>query len=120
MLVLRRFLTMFLRNEFLKCKKILIISKNIGDLYSIFTMLFIYIMKKTLIIVNFRTIWRDNQRLEHEVQPLFLMLIIIQSLAQSKNSYRQLLNDGIKHSQSRILDGESQHFTIFYFIMSPI
>ena len=29
----------------------------------------------------------------------------VQSLAQSKNSYKELLNDGIKYTQSRILDG---------------
>ena len=29
----------------------------------------------------------------------------VQSLAQSKNSYKQLLNDGIKYTQSKILDG---------------
>ena len=40
----------------------------------------------------------------------------VQSLAQSKNSYKQLLNDGIKYTQSTILDGANSA-AIFYNIL---
>ena len=107
----RRFLTMFLRSEdFSNAKKIINLYKeNIGDskILNFYNALYSYHEK------NFSkslTLMKESGEISKDwsmrgVTNFSNAHYYVQSLAQSKNSYKQLLNDGIKYTQSRILDG---------------
>ena len=107
----RRFLTMFLRSEdFSNAKKIINLYKeNIGDskILNFYNALYSYYEK------NFSkslTLIKESGEISKDwsmrgVTNFSNAHYYVQSLAQSKNSYKQLLNDGIKYTQSRILDG---------------
>ena len=107
----RRFLTMFLRSEdFSNAKKIINLYKeNIGDskILNFYNALYLYHEK------NFNkslTLIKESGEISKDwsmrgVTNFSNAHYYVQSLAQSKNSYKQLLNDGIKYTQSRILDG---------------
>ena len=114
----KRFLTMFLRNDdFSNAKKIInLYQKNIGDsnILNFYNALYLYYEK------NFSkslTLLRQSGEIIKDwsmrgVTNFSNAHYYVQLLAQSKNSYNQLLNDGIKYSQSRILDGANSA-TIF-------
>ena len=107
----RRFLTMFLRSEdFSNAKKIInLYQENIGDskILNFYNALYSYHEKnfsKSLILI------KESGEISKDwsmrgVTNFSNAQYYVQSLAQSKNSYKQLLNDGIKYTQSRILDG---------------
>ena len=107
----RRFLTMFLRSEdFSNAKKIINLYKeNIGDskILNFYNALYSYheknFSKSLTLIKESGEISKDWSM--RGVTNFSNAHYYVQSLAQSKNSYKQLLNDGIKYTQSRILDG---------------
>ena len=107
----RRFLTMFLRSEdFSNAKKIINLYKeNIGDskILNFYNALYAYheknFSKSLTLIKESGEISKDWSM--RGVTNFSNAHYYVQSLAQSKNSYKQLLNDGIKYTQSRILDG---------------
>ena len=107
----RRFLTMFLRSEdFSNAKKIINLYKeNIGDskILNFYNALYSYheknFSKSLALIKESGEISKDWSM--RGVTNFSNAHYYVQSLAQSKNSYKQLLNDGIKYTQSRILDG---------------
>ena len=107
----RRFLTLFLRSEdFSNAKKIINLYKeNIGDskILNFYNALYSYheknFSKSLTLIKESGEISKDWSM--RGVTNFSNAHYYVQSLAQSKNSYKQLLNDGIKYTQSRILDG---------------
>ena len=107
----RRFLTLFLRSEdFSNAKKIINLYKeNIGDskILNFYNALYSYheknFSKSLTLIKESGEISKDWSM--RGVTNFSNAHYYVQSLAQSKNSYKELLNDGIKYTQSRILDG---------------
>ena len=107
----RRFLTLFLRSEdFSNAKKIIsLYQENIGDskILNFYNALYLYheknFSKSLTLIKESGEISKDWSM--RGVTNFSNAHYYVQSLAQSKNSYKQLLNDGIKYTQSRILDG---------------